>query len=228
MKGIFERTLIISPHYDDEVIGCGGLLSKLSGNPDVEVKIQMVCSKYGSHPDYKLSKLRKSESDKALSILGYDPSVFLSPFTYPDGYLDTISIRDLITRLDKVIKEYNPTAVLFPYSSHHQDHQILNKASIAALRPLVSTNSIRLKAMYEYPYLGTWSDTVLPASRMYVTLTEEELEKKKSALLAYESQLIRDRRDLLDSTSIVDLARVRGREIGQYAAEAYYPMSISF
>lgn len=227
---MFRRTLIITPHFDDETIGCGGLMSSLSKNPDNKIMIVVVATNKCTY-NYNVGRIvsneeRKQESIEAIGCLGVSSQSLVQLEGFEDGKLDQCDRIKLVTALDKCIRDFRPTAVLFPYSSHHQDHQALYHASVAALRPTVDTNFIKLKAMYEYPYVNSWSSNLNPNSKLYYPLGEDDIKKKENALRAYKTQLVRDPRDILDVSSILTLARVRGTEIGHMYAEAFYPMTI--
>lgn len=227
---MFSRTLIISPHCDDETIGCGGLMSSIS-KQGAHIRVVIVAT-HNNTFNYNVSRVvsndeRLKETTQALKVLGDNIKVFQLE-GFEDGKLDTYNKKDMITQLDNHIKFFKPTAVLFPYSSHHQDHQVVYTASIAALRPTVATNFIRLKAMYEYPYINSWSSNVNPNSKFYYPLDESDIEKKQQALRTYKTQLVRDSRDILDVSSVINMAKVRGTEIGHDWAEAFYPMSIIY
>lgn len=227
-SNMFQRTLIISPHCDDETIGCGGLISKL-GSEYMELRIVIVATHSDTY-NYNVGRVveneeRIAETRRALKKLASGASVYqLEGFM--DGRLDQADRRSLVTQLDSHIREFKPTAVLFPYSSHHQDHQAVYQASVSALRPTVDTNFIKLKAMYEYPYVNSWSMGLNLNSKLYVPLSEENIWRKEQALREYKSQLVRDPRDILDVSSILTLAKTRGIEVGQEYAEAFYPMTI--
>ena len=227
---MFKRTLIITPHFDDETIGCGGLISKLSDRVGYSVKIVVVATNESTY-NYNVKRIvsnqeRYEESVEALKVLGLSEKHLIQLKGFEDGKLDLCDRKSLVTQLDRVIRDYKPSAVLFPYSSHHQDHQAVYQASISALRPTVDTNFIKLKAMYEYPYINAWSSNINPNSKLYVPLSPENISRKNSALLKYKTQLVRDPRDILDVSSIMNLAKIRGLEIGQEYAEAFYPMTI--
>lgn len=227
---MFSRTLIISPHFDDETIGCGGLMSSLSSKGcEIRVVVAATCKNTYNYSAGRVvpNDERFKESEEALKILSGLSNISLIQLSgFEDGRLDSVDRKELVTQLDKEIRTFKPTAVLFPYSSHHQDHQAVYNASLAALRPTIDTNFIKLKAMYEYPYINSWSSNLNPNSKLYVPLSNEDIEKKKEALLAYKSQLLRDPLDILDVSSIIHLAKTRGLEIGRLYAEAFYPMTI--
>lgn len=226
MKDLFKNTLIISPHCDDETIGCGGLIHNIV-QQGCDVRVIIVATHGDTNSNVVDNETRMLETENALDVLGVGDWKIHQLSGFRDGYLDQCSKKDLISALDKQIKEFKPTTVLFPYSSHHQDHQVVYQASIAALRPTVATNHIKLKAAYEYPYITTsWNSTMRSDSKIYYPLTAKDMQKKEEALKEYKSQLVRDPRDILDISSILNLARVRGTEIGEYYAEAFYPLSI--
>lgn len=229
---MFSRTMIITPHCDDETIGCGGLMSSLARDTKNYVRIVLVATHHQVY-NYNADRIvsneeRIKETILALKELGFQKDnislVQLSGFE--DGRLDQADRKSLVTELDKEIRDFRPTAVLFPYSSHHQDHQAVCQASISALRPTVGTNYIRLKAMYEYPYVNSWSSNLNPNSKLYYPLDNIDIDRKKKALESYKTQLVRDPRDILDVSSIITLAKVRGTEIGYEYAEAFYPMTV--
>lgn len=230
MENLFRRTLIITPHFDDETIGCGGLMSNLATDERNKIRVVVVATNkdtYNYNVDRRVSnEERKEESIAALSKLGVSEKSLVQLNGFEDGRLDMCDRKSLVTKLDEQIRYFEPTAVLFPYSSHHQDHQAVYHASVAALRTTVDTNYIKLKAMYEYPYVNSWSSNLDLNSKFYVPLSEEDIECKRDALFAYESQLLRDPRDIISISSIMTLAIVRGTEIGREYAEAFYPMTI--
>ncbi len=235
MKELFDRTLIISPHCDDETIGCGALMHKIAKEGQkAKVLIIANSNSYSCNVNRFVNNEERIEELKgALRVLdggnGNISAMQLKDESYAfnDGALDTVPKKVYVTLLDRIIEEFEPTAVLFPYPSHHQDHKLVYDVSVSALRPTIDTNFIKLKAMYEYPYYDGWNPEKL-TNKLYIELTEEEINVKKKALDCFVSQLRRDQRDLLDLSAISDLAKIRGREISAYYAEAFYPLSIIY
>lgn len=229
---MFSKTMIITPHFDDETIGCGGLIANISRLEDHELRIIVVATNKKTY-NYSADRIvanseRYAECISAMEALGVrNPSETVIQLEgFEDGRLDMCDRKSLVTALDEQIRQFHPTAVLFPYSSHHQDHQTVYQASIAALRPTVDTNYVRLKAAYEYPYITTsWNSGMRSDSKLYYKLSQEDIQRKEKALKCYKSQLLRDPRDIADVSSIITLAKVRGTEIGHYYAEAFYPMT---
>ncbi|MBC3804229.1 hypothetical protein GH808_07250 [Acetobacterium fimetarium] len=236
MVELFNRTLILTPHCDDETIGCGGLIHKLHRtNPSSEIFIVVVArdkSFSTSVSRYVSIEERTDEMKNALLKLGGNIKVeFLSEsegYSYKDGELDLVPKRVYVTELDKIINSFKPSAVLFPYASHHQDHKLVNEVVLASLRPSFSTNFIKLKAMYEYPYYDSWNLHKVDLTKLYVDLDESDIAAKSAALGCYRSQVQRNQLDPLDQSAILDLAKVRGREVSTMFAEVLYPLSTVF
>lgn len=222
MSDLFERTLIIATHCDDEVLSCGGLIYKLR-KEDKPVKVVTTCI----YRDLERRAIRYSEYEKAMKLLKVDDYMCLN---LPDGTCDkSVSIMELCTLYDNIIDNYNPTAVLIPCSAVHQDHEFTHKAALASLRPRLGINYIKFIAFHTYPFTYTWNhDNVLQQGKYYVPLSEEERCAKIDALNCYKSQLIRDDRDLLSVEASDDLLRVTGREIGHYYAESYIPVRVVY
>jgi len=236
MKDFFDRTLIISPHCDDETIGCGGLLTRIAkNNQQALIVVVAKSSGYSAFIDKHITNEdRLSELKASIKVMaqGNEDAIKLvqlsSPdYEFTDGSLDLISKKVYVSLLDRIVEDFKPTAVLFPYPSHHQDHKLVYEVTVSALRPSVDTNYIAFKAMYEYPYYDGWNPEKL-TNKFYVELNQEELNTKLKALDCFKSQLRRDPRDLLDISAIKDLACSRGREIATYYAETYYPLSIVY
>ena len=87
-----ERLLVLAPHPDDEVIGCGGLLAlHLRDGRQVRVVIATDGAEAGN------AEVREQESQRALLVLGIVPTDFLH---FPDRRL-----ADQIDPLHKRLRE---------------------------------------------------------------------------------------------------------------------------
>src|SRR4051794_19856669 len=114
-----ERLLVLAPHPDDEVIGCGGLvkLHLLDGRP-VHVVVATDGAQAGD------AAQRESESRAALASLGNATIEFLR---FPDREL--ANARELGDRLAAILREWKPDliAVTSPLEIH-PDHVALSRA----------------------------------------------------------------------------------------------------
>lgn len=220
LNGVFDRVLVISPHANDEVIGCGGLMKKVI-NYGGEVHVAVVA--VGDIEFYHLGRVvtkeeRKLELQRALGYLGVTSHTTL--FDDYESLLDTMPMRNIITVFDRLINRLRPTAVLLPYPSFHQDHKVVFHAGFAALRPSPSHNKyLRLVAGYEYPFV-TWSSEFLNSGSLYINITEE-LDDKIEAFKCHKSQ-VREGRHLISPETIRLWAEKRGLEASIQYSEMFY------
>lgn len=219
-NGVFERLLVVSPHCDDEVLGCGGLMKKVvDSGGDVTVVVAAV----GDTTFYHLNRVvtaeeRKAELRNALDYLGIKKSLIL--FEGYESKMDVLEIRKIVSVLDELIEDIQPTAVLIPYPSFHQDHKIVFDASFAALRPSpTNSDSLRMVAMYEYPFIA-WNSQLVSGGSFYLDI-ESVLTDKIEALKKHESQ-VREGRHMISPESVKLWAEKRGLEAGLNYAELFY------
>ncbi|MGI6554453.1 MAG: PIG-L deacetylase family protein [Bacillota bacterium] len=224
MNDVFKRVLVVSPHADDEVIGCGGVIKKVV-NMGGEVFVVVVS--IGDINFYHLDRVvtkeeRKEELRHALNYLGV--TGFCTLFDDYESLMDTMPIRNIISALDNHIDKIKPTTVLLPYPSFHQDHKIVFNAGFAALRPSPRRNGqLKLTAGYEYPFV-TWTNETLQTSCLYVNITDE-IDDKIEALRCHKSQL-RESGHLISPESVRLWAEKRGMDAGCPYSEMFYVLRL--
>lgn len=217
-----ERLLVIAPHADDEVLGCGGLISRVKKDGG---KVYVLIFNVGSIEKYnnkKFTELRKKETLDAMKFLNVDK--YVTVFDSPDDnrYLDTKPLHNLISTIetdtDVSLIKTKPTIVAIPtIYSHHQDHVHVFKACMAALRPLNKPVS-NIVLSYEAPEHSKWSVSGIFEPNFYVDI-ENFLAKKIQAFYKYKSQIRKGGRD---RDTITNQAQYRGREVGKKLCEAYF------
>lgn len=232
---LFRRLLVISPHADDEILGCGGLMARvLAEVPSANVRVIVIGT--GRVTDAQTGHVvttdaREQEMAAALNIVaghslrgsGIECSVLYSGM---ELQLDKIGMYKIVSDLDTIISDFRPTTALVCHASHHQDHQITESAAIAAMRPSPS-NRIRFAGLYEYSYLEAWSGTnFIHLPKFYVDISRY-LDVKLAAFQAYKSQQRPDPADLRSLQTIEALARTRGIGAGVRYAEAFFPLRMT-
>lgn len=180
-----SRVLVIAPHPDDEVIGCGGVLLKHICSGD-EVRVCYITSTVSEGCN------RKEEALQSNRVLGVNNSIFLNGREKAD-----IVSEERIDMLSDMIMEFAPQIIYIPHIyERHKDHLNSNILLYYALRKCKgkSTN------IYIYCY-EVWT-TLIPDC--LVNITDFYL-KKVDALEVYKSQLKE-----YDYISLVDyLGRLR-------------------
>lgn len=217
-----ERLLVVSPHADDEVLGCGGLISRVKSDGG---KVYVLIFNVGSIEkvdNKKLTALRKKETKDAMKFLKVND--YETVFDSPDDnrYLDAKPLHTLISKIEtdsKVsITKVKPTMVAIPtIYSYHQDHIHVFKACMAALRP-ISTPISNVVLSYEAPEHSRWSVNGVFEPNFYIDI-EKHLDKKITAFYKYKSQIRVGGRD---NHTIENQAHYRGKEVGRKVCEAFY------
>lgn len=214
-----ERVIIIAPHADDEVLGCGGLIEKACRYNN-QVKVVVMAVGDINHPHSKqtvTANTRQKELKDALEVLGCND--FEVMYNDKDSLLDTIPKTEIISKLDKLLDDFQPTMVFIPLPSYHQDHVVLFDTCFAALRPK-PTQSIKLIAMYEYPLISWQYQKFWNTGELYLDLSNT-IQKKVDAFLKHTSQR-RPPNHLISPEGVKKWAEMRGLEIGLAYAEKYY------
>ncbi|WP_200375676.1 PIG-L family deacetylase [Thiocystis violacea] len=168
--------LVLAPHPDDEVFGCGGAIMRHieAGDP---VRVVIVTDgAFGREADKgDLARERQRESRCAAAVLGYGEPVF---WGWPDRGLEYG--EGLIGRILETIEEQAAELVYAPsWWEIHPDHLILALAAAEAARRV--PRPIRL-AMYEV-------GVPLPPNRL-LDITDLQ-GRKQSAMACFTSQLAR-------------------------------------
>ena len=127
-----RKVLVFAPHPDDEIFGCGGLLS-LQVRHGAEVRIVVVSDGAAGDPaglESDIAQKRIAESRRGAETLGLNADYrFLA---LPDGRLG--DVRELPDLLAAELDEFAPTLVYAPSAQElHPDHRAVCRAAIAAL-----------------------------------------------------------------------------------------------
>jgi LmbE family N-acetylglucosaminyl deacetylase len=116
-----NRVLVLSPHPDDDAIGCGGTLRKHVVAGD-EVRVVFLSSgEKGGHgrPPDETARVREREAEAAAAILGLAGVEF---WRQPDGAIQPSP--ELVARLRGVLGEFRPWRVYVPHERDtHSDHR---------------------------------------------------------------------------------------------------------
>jgi len=186
-----SRAVIIAPHPDDEVLGCGGLMQLLAaaGRP---LQLISVTDGSASHPGSRrwpverLSVIRPQESAEALRRLGLP----VHRLKWLRGGFDDSQVASRETELADFIERYiRADDVIFTTwrEDGHCDHEAVGRASAEAARRVGAT-------LHELP-VWTWhwaspEDSLVPWQRARkILLPPAVVARKRHAVHAFASQL---------------------------------------
>jgi LmbE family N-acetylglucosaminyl deacetylase len=215
--------LVLSPHADDEVLACGGLMARLA-DQGAETFVQFMTVDGFHH--YGLEggttyQQRLDEIATVAKLLSFDWDVAYGDQDLIEK-LDTVPKRDLVDLFEKRINELQPDLVLIPSGADYdQDHVATFETAVAALRPIAPVFGKWLVPhvlVYESPKIMWWSGDV-PRPQVFVDITTV-LDRKLEALDGYATQA-RPSPHIRSHESVEALACLRGKEIGVEYAEAY-------
>ena len=203
-----RRVLVLAPHADDEVFGCGGSLRLLAeAGATITVIVASDGALGGSRDRPEADALiaeREAETRAAARELGYPAPAF---WRLPDRGLRYGEA--LVGRVLEAMQSADADLVFAPALTElHADHQALALAAAEALRRLGGERSV---AFYEV------SAPLLPNTLIDITACEES---KRAAMRCFRSQLSQQPYD----ERIAALNRYRSYTLGQgvRAAEAFF------
>ena len=127
-----ESMLIVAPHQDDEIIGCGGALA-LQARTGRRAGVVMLCDGAGEYADFGLTReelrdRRNGESRRAAALAGVEAPIFLD---YPD-LASTES--EAAAALARILRERRVDVVFTPWLlDGHPEHRSACRATARAL-----------------------------------------------------------------------------------------------
>jgi LmbE family N-acetylglucosaminyl deacetylase len=217
--------LVVAAHPDDEVLGCGGTIARLSA-AGARVHIVLMAdgesSRLRSHQGQSVSEqitARAAAADAACTVLG---GASVDVLSLPDNRMDETSLLDVVQLIEGFVGRYQPRAVLTHHSGDvNIDHRVVHDAVVAACRP-VPNHCVKELLFFEIPSSTEWRP---PASAQPFTPNcfvdiSATLEKKLEALQVYASEL-REFPHPRSLQAVEALAKWRGATVGVTAGEAF-------
>ena len=216
-----QRLLVIAPHSDDEVLGCGGLISKIK-NEGGKVFVLIFNLGFEKDDTKESQEKRKNEVREAMNVLKVDDYHLVHDQPDNNRDLDIEPLHSLIEVIENTsnvsLEKIAPTIVAIPtIFSHHQDHVHVHHACIAALRP-ISTPVSNIVLSYEAPEHSRWSASGVFEPNLFVEI-DDVIENKIVAFNKYQSQIRPGGRD---ADNIRNQAKYRGQEVGKNLCEAFF------
>ena len=227
------KILVVSAHPDDEIIGMGGTLKKLSKNNDINVLFLadgITARKQGGHTNAvhyettsiqnkemkKEIEIRKKHAKNALAKVGVKKYTFLD---LPDNELDTVPFLKIVKHIENEIKKFNPNVI---FTHHHNDlnidHRIAFEATITASRPIFDSK-ISSIISFEAVSSTDWKFPYKFNPTLFVDISSQ-LNSKIKAISEYKNEL-RSFPHPRSAKTITNIAERWGSLSGFKAAEAF-------
>jgi len=210
-------TLIIAPHADDEVLGCGGILYRYRESTDVVIVSER---SYPNKPD------RDRQVKNSRKVLNYR---WLYTWNLPDELLDN-NIAAIAKSIEDLLNTNAYTDVYIPFwGDNNQDHRAVFDSCSIALRRF-SNDTIKRVFCYEVP---SSTEQALSYSRTpfkptaFVSLSKNEVSIKIKAFNQYKSET-RQSPHPRSTKKLKALMSVRGSECNSEYAEAFIPLYLKY
>jgi LmbE family N-acetylglucosaminyl deacetylase len=218
-----NNTLIVAPHPDDEILGCGGTIKKLTSAGGNVIVLIISRGKKGLYSDERILNVR-NEARNAHKILGVTETRFLE-FPAPDLHLE--SLAEISGAITEVITGFDISALYLPHHGDiHSDHRVVFNAGLVAARPV---NGNPVKRIYSYETLsetewaGPSSDNAFIPTH-FVNISDI-FYSKLEAMRCFKSQL-REFPNPRSLKAVEALANLRGSTVGFHFAEAFVTIRV--
>lgn len=170
----YQTILALSPHTDDIEFGCGGTLARLiEQGAEIHTAVFSLCEQSvpeGYPDDVLLHEMRASAA-----VYGI-PESQQHVYQYPVRRFSEHR-QDILEEMVALRKSIQPDLVFTPATYDiHQDHEVISQESIRAFR-------FGSMLGYELPWNNLHS-----AAPCLITISQENLKKKSTALACYKSQ----------------------------------------
>lgn len=212
------KVLSVGAHPDDEVLGMGGTLLKLSRQKNKIYMLTLTLGETARGKQMSNGHLRKRQAGKVATKIG---ATLLPIQNFPDCSFDTVPLITITKTIEKVVKDIRPEAI---YTCHggdlNIDHQRTFQAVMTACRP----GKTSVKKIYSFEVLSSteWQPKIAAHAFLPNTYIDiEKFVKGKIGLLQIYRQEMAEFPFPRSATGIKTLARLRGMESGLKFAEAF-------
>ena len=214
-----EKILIVAAHPDDEILGCGGTISRLKDSNQIKV----IFMTDGISARKNISKLkvkkRKNASLKLFRYLNLEKPTYL---TFPDNQMDKIPLLKVVRKIEKEIKIFKPSIIFTHYSNClNIDHRITFEAVITACRP-INNLSVKKILSFETPSSTDWALFKGKSFQPNYFIDISKHIKNKIKLIKFYNEELRNYPHSRSIRSIKSLASFRGVSCGVEYAEGFY------
>lgn len=198
------KKLVISPHADDEILGCGGILDKDS---------------FVYYCGIDESRMREGETPVNERLASIKKVAEFLGFKYEcnmEGKVNFYDERHYIPIIEGLINRLKPEMIFIPCPDYNQDHRAIYNAAWIALRPHDRNFFVKKVLMYETSQNAIWN----PVQMKLNCFMKIDGHKKVKAYYLYESEV----RSMRSPEMLMDIAKIRGKASNYEFAEAFEVM----
>lgn len=219
----YGPVLVIAPHPDDEVLGVGGTMARLS-DAGAEVHVAIVTT--GRAPRFPAEQVARvrAEAKAAHHALGVTATHYLD---CPAAELGEYAHTDLNRAISGIVGQVDPRTIFAPHPGDiHLDHQLSFLSALVASRPHQHHYPTRIFA-YETLSETNWNAPYLTPGflpNLFIDISDT-LQRKLDAFALFESQQKAAPHER-SVAALTALATLRGATVHRSAAEAFVTIRI--
>jgi len=197
------KNLVISPHVDDEVLGCGGILNSSF--------LVYFCG-------IDESKIREDKDRTATDERFYELKTVSDYLGFKFEHNESSKVnhyteQEFINLFEDIINRVKPNAVFLPHPGYNQDHRTIFNAAFIALRPHDKNFFVKKVLVYEAAHDAIWNPKMMNLN-YFVPI---DIERKIKAYELHKSQV----RGMRSPQLLREIAAVRGASSNCKYAEAF-------
>lgn len=209
-----KRVLVLAAHPDDETLGCGGTIYKMS---------QMGC---------RIQLLTFTDGESARGVTNYNRNVVLERVSemlqiswwgcsdFPDNAMDTIPLIDLAKYIEREIDGLPDIIFTHHAGDLNIDHRRVYEATLTAFRPQWG-HPHKILSYYVPSATDFNPDNNFDGNNLYVPLNEDMVQRKLDVLEECYGKEMRHEPHTRSIESVKNRMVVWGSEVGAYWAEKF-------
>ena len=212
--------LVTVAHPDDETLGCGATLARLTSRGH-RVQVLVVADGERGRPEATDASVaeRQAAARAAAVVLGTQPPRFLD---LPDQALETLPRLEITRAIEALAEDFAPDVVLTHDGNDlNLDHRVVHDATVTAFRPLAGRPWATL-CTFETPSASEYGALAHGSAfnpNLFVDVTDH-FDAKLEAMACYRGEQ-RPAPHPRHPDSLTALATVRGAACGLARAEGF-------
>lgn len=187
-----KRILVVVAHPDDELLGQGATIHKLSNEYGCQCRAVILGEGLTSRSDHRdpdqwEEELKEHRAciHKAADIIGYNS---VGIYDFPDNRFDSVDLLDIIKVIENEKEEFQPEIIF----THHGgdlniDHQRTFEAVMTATRPM-KDEVVKTIITFETPSSTEWQASSDPRKfnpNLFIEVSEDGINAKCEGMEAY-------------------------------------------
>jgi LmbE family N-acetylglucosaminyl deacetylase len=222
-----KRILVVVAHPDDELLGQGATIHKLSNEFNCICRAVILGEGLTSRSEKRDREKWEQELKEhraciheATEIIGYES---VGIYDFPDNRFDSVDLLDIIKVIESEKEEFQPEIIF----THHGgdlniDHQRTFEAVMTATRPM-KDEIVKTIITFETPSSTEWQASSDPrrfTPNLFVEVSEEDIQAKCDGMEAYKFEK-REWPHPRSTKALKVLAQKNGMVAGHGLAEAF-------